>query len=670
MRYLITAALPYANGPLHIGHIAGAYLPADIFARYRRLKGDEVLYICGSDEHGVAITLRALQEGTTPQAIIERYHPLLEQSLRGLGISIDYYGRTSDPEHHQLAQHFFLRLLENGWLEKRSVEQFWDPQAQIFLPDRYIVGTCPHCGYEEAYGDQCEKCGALLSPTDLLHPRSRLTGATPETRLSVQYYLRLDRLQPAVEAYVRSRTWKPNVGPVIENWLRAGLAPRAITRDLNWGIPVPLSDMPGKVLYVWFEAPLGYISITQKWAAATGEPEQWIHFWKDPQTRIIHFIGKDNIVFHTIVFPGVLIAAEEGYTLPAAVPANEFLNLEGQKLSTSRRWTIDIHEYLRVAPDRVDELRFVLTALMPQTRDRDFTWEEFSTRINNELVATLTNLTHRLLTLLWRYGGQAAVVPESMLVEARVEAARRVAERIDSYDFSGALEAILHLAQLANKSLTESAPWHRPQAEALKLVASYGDLLAAMGTLLEPFLPVRVAPTLRAQLGVGLFSWDRLLDPAPLLTEIKLTTPPQPLVPKIGADELQRLRSELLPASKSAEATPPGVPMVAPISIQDFQKVQLQVVTIRAAERVPKADKLLKLTIESADGLHTVVSGIAQYYKPEELIGKQAIWVANLAPRTLRGIQSEGMLLFAEGENGQLVRIMPETPVPPGSSVK
>lgn len=669
MRHLITAALPYANGPLHIGHIAGAYLPADIFARYQRLRGREVLFICGSDEHGVAITLRALQEGTTPQAIIDKYHPVLEESLRGMGISLDYYGRTSDPEHHRLGQHFFLRLLEKGWLEPRSVEQFWDPQAQVFLPDRYIVGTCPHCGYEEAYGDQCEKCGALLSPTDLRQPRSRLTGATPELRQSVQYYLRLDALQPSIEQYVRSRSWKPNVGPVIENWLRAGLAPRAVTRDLSWGIPVPLSDMQGKVLYVWFEAPLGYISITQKWAASIGDPDRWARFWKSSDTHITHFIGKDNIVFHTIVFPAVLIAADEGYTLPAAVPANEFLNLEGQKLSTSRRWTIDIHEYLRVAPQRIDELRFVLTALMPQTKDRDFTWEEFATRINNELVATLTNLIHRLLTLLWRYGGTAPVTPHPELLQARVEAAREVGKRIEAYDFSGALEAVLQLAQTANKILTEGAPWHLPQPEGLAFVASFGDLLAALGTMLEPFLPVRVAPMLRTQLGVELYTWERLSDPQPLIMEIRLSAAPQVIVPKLSREELDALRNQLLPTPTETKPTLASPPMEY-ISIEDFQKVQLRVVTIRSAERVPKADKLLKLTVESVDGLHTVVSGIAQHYDPEALIGQQAIWVSNLAPRTLRGIQSEGMLLFAEGEGGKLVRVAPESPVPPGSSVR
>lgn len=665
MRYLITAALPYANGPLHIGHIAGAYLPADIFARYLRLRQTEVLYICGSDEHGVAITLRALQEGTTPQAIIDKYHPLLEASLRGMGIQIDYYGRTSDPIHHQLAQHFFTRLLEKGWLEKRSVEQFWDPQAQTFLPDRYIVGTCPHCGYGEAYGDQCEKCGSLLSPTDLLYPRSRLTGATPEKRLSDQYYLRLDALQPQIEAFVRSRSWKPNVGPVIENWLKAGLAPRAITRDLSWGIPVPLPDMAGKVLYVWFEAPLGYISITRKWAQSIGDPKRWELFWKSPETRIIHFIGKDNIVFHTLIFPGVLLAADEGYVLPFAVPAHEFLNLEGQKLSTSRRWTINIHEYLEVAPHRVDELRFVLTALMPQTKDRDFTWEEFSTRINNELVATLTNLIHRLLTLLWRYGGSAEVKVPAHLLEARIHAARTIGEKIEGYDFAGALESLLELAQIANRSLTEASPWHRSQPEALAIVASYGDLLAALGTLMEPFMPVAVAPRLRAQLQIPLYPWQRLLEPSPLVSRLTLSAPPEPLVPKLSLQELAELRARLLPTP------PPQSPSIPSfISIEDFQKVHLQVVTIRHAERIPKADKLLKLTIEAADGMHTVVSGVAQYYTPEALIGKQAIWVANLAPRSLRGIQSEGMLLFAEGENGQLVRIIPESEVPPGSPVR
>ncbi|MCX8112242.1 MAG: methionine--tRNA ligase [Bacteroidia bacterium] len=665
MRYLVTAALPYANGPLHIGHLAGAYLPADIFARYLRLRGEEVLFICGSDEHGVAITLRAWQERTTPQAIIDKYHPLLEESLRRLGISLDYYGRTTDPLHHDLSQRFFLRLLEKGWLEKRKVEQFWDPQASTFLPDRYIVGTCPHCGYEEAYGDQCEKCGALLSPADLIHPRSRLTGTPPEKRLSEQFYLRLDALQPLVEAYVSRCHWKPNVGPVIQNWLRAGLAPRAITRDLDWGIPVPLPDMAGKVLYVWFEAPLGYISITQRWAASRGAPHRWADFWLNPDTRIIHFIGKDNIVFHTLLFPAILIAADEGYTLPAAVPANEFLNLEGQKISTSRRWTIDIHEYLRAAPHRLDELRFVLTALMPQTRDRDFTWEEFASRINNELVATITNLIHRILTLLWRYGGEATVIPEGKLLHTRAESARTIGARLEAYDFSGALEAILHLAQLANKGLTESAPWHLPPEKAVGVVASYADLLAAMGTLLEPFMPLHVAPKLREQLGVDLLNWRRLEDPTPLLSSIKLKAAPQPLVPKLSPDELRSMQTQLLPTAPASAS-----PSVAYISIEEFQKVQLQVVTIRSAERIPKSDKLLKITIEAADGTHTVVSGIAQHYEPEALIGQQAIWVANLAPRTLRGVSSEGMLLFAEGEGGKLIRVAPETPVPPGSPVQ
>ncbi|MCX7606502.1 MAG: methionine--tRNA ligase [Bacteroidia bacterium] len=665
MRYLITAALPYANGPLHIGHLAGAYLPADIWARFLRLKGHETLFICGSDEHGVAITLRAWQENTSPQAIIDQYHPLLEKSLREVGISLDFYGRTSDPLHHQVAQHFFSTLLTKGWLEKKAVEQFWDPKAQTFLPDRYIIGTCPHCGFEEAYGDQCEKCGTLLSPTELRDPRSRLTGVTPEKRLSEQYYLRLDALQPQVEAFFRTRSWKPNVYPVIQSWLSAGLTPRAITRDLDWGIPVP--DLPGKVLYVWFEAPLGYISLTRKWAESQGQPTAWERFWKDPDTRIVHFIGKDNIVFHTLVFPAILLAAGEGYTLPHDVPANEFLNLEGNKLSTSRRWTIDIHEYIAAAPDRIDELRFVLTALMPQTQDRDFTWEEYTSRINNELIATLTNLIHRILSLLWRYGNTHLVKVPDFLLQWRAETAREMAHALFSYDFSKALNTLLGLAQKANKSLTEAAPWHLQADEAQKIVAGYGDLLAAFGTLLEPFLPVHVAPTLRRYLDIQLFTWDRIEDPTPLVRELRLAAPPQPLVKKLSSEELSSLREKLLPTASPPPSTPPPS---TPLTIEDFQKVLLKVVTIRAAEKVPKADKLLKLTVEADDGLHTVVSGVAQHYSPESLIGQQAIWVANLPPRTLRGIPSEGMLLFAEGENGTLVRVGPEKTVPPGSIVK
>ncbi|MCS7188633.1 MAG: methionine--tRNA ligase [Bacteroidia bacterium] len=663
MRYLITSALPYANGPLHIGHIAGAYLPADIFNRYLRLRGHETLFLCGSDEHGVAITLRAWQEKRTPQSIIDEYHPLLENSLRAIGIQMDYYGRTSDPLHHQVAQHFFLRLLEKGLLEEREVIQFWDPQAHTFLPDRYIVGTCPHCGYEEAYGDQCEKCGALLSPTELNNPRSRLSGAEPEKRPSRQYYFRLDLLQPQLEAYVQSREWKPNVRPVIESWLRAGLAPRAITRDLDWGVPLPLSNMQGKVLYVWFEAPLGYISIAQRWAMQTQDPQKWEIYWKNPETRIVHFIGKDNIVFHTLIFPAILLGVEEGYTLPYAVPANEFLNLEGRKISTSRQWSIDIHRYVAEAPERIDELRYVLTALMPQSQDRDFTWEEYVGKINNELIATLTNLIHRILTFLWRMGPTHSVSPHPSLIQWRREAAQEVGQRIESYDFSGALNTILSLAQKANKSLTESAPWNQESQKAREIVAGYGDLLAALGTLLEPFLPLKVAPTLRKTLDIPLFSWAKLESPLPLIDTLHLREAPTPLVTRVSPQEVERWRKALLPS-------PAPSSLGTFISIEDFEKIRLKVVTILNAETVPKANKLLKLTIQAEDGIHTVVSGVAQFYTPDMLIGKQAIWVANLSPRTIKGIQSEGMLLFSEGENGTLVRVAPEKPVPPGSIVR
>jgi len=670
MRYLVTAALPYANGPLHIGHLAGAYLPADIYTRYLRLRGHEVLFVCGSDEHGVAITFRALVEKTTPQAIIDRYHPLLEDSLRGVGIRMDYYGRTSDPLHHALAQKFFLRLLERGYLEAREVEQFYDPVVKAFLPDRYIVGTCPHCGFAEAYGDQCERCGALLSPTDLLSPRSRLSQAVPVRRTSTQYFFRLDVLVPALRRFVQSRQWKPNVGPVVEGWLRQGLAPRAITRDLDWGIPVP--DMPGKVLYVWFEAPLGYISLTQRWALEKGTPDAWLPFWKDPETRIVHFIGKDNIVFHTLIFPAILIAADEGYTLPYAVPANEFLNLEGQKISTSRRWTIDLNDYLEKAPHRIDELRFVLTALMPQTKDRDFTWQEYEQRIHTELLANLSNLIHRLLSLLWRRGQRHAVQPAPHLLEARAATAREMARFLEGYDFSGALESLLRLARLANKELTESAPWHQPPDKAYEILLGFTDLLLALGTLMEPFMPVRIAPSLRALLSTPLYDWGALERSEPLGSELIMTQAPQPLVPKLTSQEISALR-KLLPAtppSISGVVTTPTSSQVPTLSIEDFQKVRLKVVTILQAERIPKAEKLLMLRILSDDGEHTVVSGVAAYYTPEALSGKQAIWVSNLPRKTLRGVESEGMLLFAEDKGGRLVLVSPVEPCEPGSPVK
>ncbi len=669
MRYLVTAALPYANGPMHIGHLAGAYLPADIYARYLRLRGHEVLFICGSDEHGVAITFRALAENTSPRVIVDRYHPLLEASLRGMGISIDYYGRTSDPLHHQLAQRFFVRLLDRGYLEAREVQQFYDPVAKAFLPDRYITGTCPHCGYTEAYGDQCEKCGALLSPTELLDPRSRLSQATPELRPSMQYFFRLDLLTPALQDFVRHRTWKPNVGPVIESWLRQGLAPRAVTRDLDWGIPVP--NTPGKVLYVWFEAPLGYLSISQKWAAHQGRPDAWIPFWKDPETRLVHFIGKDNIVFHTLIFPAMLLAADEGYTLPYAVPANEFLNLEGQKISTSRRWTIDLHEYLRVAPERVDELRFVLTALLPQTKDRDFTWQEYEQRIHGELLANLSNLIHRVLSLLWRQGQKHAVRPDSALLEARAATARAMGQLIEQFDFTGALESLLALGRLANKVLTDSAPWHHPPAKAYEILLGFTDLMLALGTLMEPFLPVRIAPSLRKLLNAPLYEWDTLMKPEPLALELHLIQSPHPLVPKLSPQELSSLRG-LLPSMPSAQNTPPTLPPPPSqtISFEDFQKVRLKVVRILHAERIPKADRLLKLRILSDDGEHTVVSGVAAHYTPEALSGKQAVWVSNLPRKTLRGVESEGMLLFAEDGDGRLVLVSPVEPCRPGSSVK
>ncbi len=667
MRYLVTAALPYANGPLHIGHIAGAYLPADIYARYLRQAGHEVLFICGSDEHGVAITFRALSEGTTPQAIIDHYHPLLQKSLEGLGIAVDFYGRTSDPLHHTNAQHFFERLLAQGALEVRATEQFYDPIAKSFLPDRYIIGTCPHCGYENAYGDQCERCGALLSPAELLQPRSRLSQAVPEMRSTNQFFFRLDRFSADLARFVESRSWKPNVGPVIQNWLKTGLAPRAISRDLDWGIPVP--GHPGKVLYVWFEAPIGYISISQRWAQSQGKPDLWRAFWQDPQTRLVHFIGKDNIVFHTLIFPAILIGVHEGYILPMAVPANEFLTLEGQKISTSRRWSIDIDAYLALAPHRLDELRFVLTALMPQTKDRDFTWTEYHQRIQSELIGNLSNLIHRILSLLWRIGSEHPVDPDPELLRERAVAARDIGALIEEFDFSGALERLLSLARLANKRLTDLAPWHLPQDKAHQALLGFADLLLAFGSLLEPFLPVRLAPTLRQLISAPLYNWQALSTEKPLSPKLVITAQPMPLVNKLSQEEFTTLRQNLLPQTPPPAPTSPPEPPPT-LSIEDFQKIRLKVVSVLHAEVVPKADKLLKLRILADDGEHTVVSGVAKHYAPENLIGKQAIWVSNLPPRRLRGIESEGMLLFAENPDGRLTLVSPIDPCEPGSSVK
>jgi methionyl-tRNA synthetase len=469
-------------------------------------------------------------------------------------------------------------------------------------------------------------------------------------------------LSGALRDFVASRSWKPNVGPVIESWLRQGLAPRAITRDLDWGVPVP--NLPGKVLYVWFEAPLGYISITQKWAQANNTPDAWIPFWKDPETRIVHFIGKDNIVFHTLIFPAILIAADEGYNLPFAVPAHEFLNLEGQKISTSRRWTIDLNDYLEKAPHRVDELRFVLTALLPQTKDRDFTWQEYEQRIHTELLANLSNLLHRLLSLLWRQGQRHAVRPMPTLLRARAETAREMAQRLEAFDFTGALESLLALGRLANKALTEAAPWHQPPEKAAEILLGFTDLLLALGTLMEPFLPVRIAPQLRALLQAPLYPWDALEKPEPLARELLLTQPPQPLVPKLSPQELTSLKSLLPQTTPTPSTQTPAIP------IEEFQKIRLKVVSILQAERIPKADKLLKLRILSDDGEHTVVSGVAAHYAPEALIGKQAVWVSNLPKKTLRGVESEGMLLFAEDASGRLILISPLELCTPGSPVK
>ncbi|MGQ9863610.1 MAG: methionine--tRNA ligase [Bacteroidia bacterium] len=664
MRYLVTAALPYANGPLHVGHLAGAYLPADIYVRYQKLKENPVLFICGSDENGVAITLKAYQEKTSPQKLVDLYHAQLEDTFKKLGIEFDIYHRTSSQLHHQTAQAFFLRLWEKGYVEARTTQQFYDPQAGYFLPDRYVQGQCPSCGYERAYGDQCERCGRALTPQELLHPISVLSGKKPVLKQTHHWFFRLDRFQEFLEQYIEEKAslWRPNVIGQCRSWLKEKLSPRAITRDLDWGVPVPLPEAAGKVLYVWFDAPIGYISATQAWAQQKGDPEAWKIFWQDPHTQLIHFIGKDNIVFHALIFPAML-QAHGDFILPAHVPANEFLTLEGQKISTSRQWAIWLHEYIQKAPARIDELRYYLTAIMPQTRDSDFSFEDFQKRVQNELIATWGNFIHRVANLLHRnYGGMPNAAVDSYAIELRVRAAEKIDAHLGGFDFRGALEALMEYARQGNRYLNEKAPWH-PTSNTPSDLASAAEWVAALGTLSAPFMPL-LSQKVRAQFRVPLYSFRRLLYPQPLLSFPHAIEPPQHLLLPMSDNEKITLQQELLPTQVT-------YPTQALIAYEDFAKIEVRVATVRAAERVPKTQKLLKLTLEIAPAqTKTVLSGIAEHYAPEELIGKQVLWVANLQPRTIRGIKSEGMILLAEDANGKLTLVSPTQSTMPGALVK
>ncbi len=672
-RYLITSALPYANGPVHIGHLAGVYIPSDIFTRYLRAKGVDVISVCGSDEHGVPITIKARQENTTPQAVVDKYNAIIKDSFERFGIAFDIYSRTTSKVHYETATEFFRKLYDKGVFIEKSTEQYYDQEVGQFLADRYIIGTCPHCGYDKAYGDQCEKCGTSLSPTDLKEPRSMLSGSKPVMRETKHWFLPLDRFQPELEKWIleEHKDWKPNVYGQCKSWLDQGLQPRAVSRDLDWGVPVPVEDAPGKVLYVWFDAPIGYISATKELTP------DWEKYWKDPETRLIHFIGKDNIVFHCIIFPAML-KAEGSYILPDNVPANEFLNLEGDKISTSRNWAVWLHEYLDEFPGKQDVLRYVLTANMPETKDNDFTWKDFQTRNNSELVAILGNFVNRALVLVQKYFN-SEVPPiaetdeydrETLAEIPRLKAA--IEKNLDEFHFREALKEAMNLARLGNKYLADTEPWKvfktNPQKVATILNISL-QITANLGILLEPFLPF-TAQKIRLMINFEGKNWDLAGGYSILLPGHQLNEPSL-LFEKIEDEIIERQLEKLRRAKDANEkASAKVAPLKSSISYDEFSKMDIRVAKVLEAERVPKTQKLLKLKIDTGVDTRTIVSGIAEYFTPEQMVGKQILVLANLEPRTIRGIESYGMILMAEDADGKLQLVIPADSVSNGSTVK
>lgn len=673
-RTLITTALPYANGPVHIGHLAGVYVPADIYARYLRLKGEEVLMIGGSDEHGVPITLRAKKEGVTPQDIVDRYHTIIKQSFEDFGITFDIYSRTTSKIHHDLASEFFRTLYDKGVFIEKTNEQYYDEEAKQFLADRYITGTCPHCHNEHAYGDQCEACGTSLSPNDLIHPKSVISGSVPVMRETKHWYLPLDQYESFLRHWIldEHKEWKANVYGQCKSWLDMGLQPRAVSRDLDWGIPVPVEGAEGKVLYVWFDAPIGYISNTKELL-----PDSWQTWWKDPESRLVHFIGKDNIVFHCIVFP-TMLKAEGTYNLPDNVPANEFLNLEGDKISTSRNWAVWLNEYLVDLPGKQDILRYVLTANAPETKDNDFTWKDFQARNNNELVAILGNFVNRTLVLTAKYFDNKVPAAgewtdydrqtwqEVSGIKANVE------KLLDTFHFRDAQKEAINLARIGNKYLADTEPWSVAKTD-LGRVATILNLslqiTANLSIVMEPFLPFSMEK-LNHMLNTKPFGWDRL-GAKDLLIAGRNLGKAELLFEKIDDEVIEKQVQKLADTKKANELeNHQANPIRETIAFDDFGKLDIRVGTILECSKVPKADKLLQFKID--DGLkgRTIVSGIAQHYAPEELVGKQVCFVANLAPRELKGIVSEGMILSAENADGSLAVIIPQKAVKPGSEVK
>lgn len=674
-RTLVTTALPYANGPVHIGHLAGVYVPADIYTRFLRLRGEDVVMIGGSDEHGVPITIKAKKEGVTPQDIVDRYHKIIKDSFEGLGISFDIYSRTTSSIHEATASEFFRRLYDNGQFVEKTSMQLFDEKANQFLADRYVTGECPHCHNLNAYGDQCEACGSSLNATDLINPKSAITGNTPVLKETKHWYLPLDRWEGALSRWILEghKEWKTNVYGQCKSWIDLGLQPRAVSRDLDWGVPVPVEGADGKVLYVWFDAPIGYISNTKELL-----PDSWEKYWKNPETRIINFIGKDNIVFHCIIFPAMLMAYGDGFQLPDNVPAMEFLNLEGDKISTSRNWAIWLHEYLQAFPGKQDVLRYVLTANAPETKDNDFTWRDFQNRNNSELVAIFGNFVNRAVVLTHKYFD--GTVPAAGTLEEADKAALaeiadtcgRLTENLENFHFREALKEAMNIARTGNRYLQETEPWKVAKTDMARTATILNTALqicANLAIAFEPFLPF-TAEKLSRMLGLTGLKWADL-GRAGLIAAGSTIGQPELLFEKIEDDTIQAQLDRLarIKEENKLNSWKPA-PQLPDVAFDDFLKTDIRVGTVKECKRVPKADKLLQFLIDDGMGDRTIVSGIAKYYKPEDLVGKQVCFVANFAPRKLKGVESQGMILSAENPDGSLTVIGPTGAVQPGAQVK
>ena len=676
-RKMITAALPYANGPVHIGHLAGVYIPADVYARFQRNTGQEIAFICGSDEHGIPITIRAKKEGITPQDVVDKYHEIIKKSFADLGISFDEYSRTTSKKHYEVSQEFFLNLYNKGKFEEEISEQFFDEQAGEFLADRYIVGTCPKCNNENAYGDQCEKCGSTLSPTELINPKSMLSGNTPVLKETKNWYLPLNEYENFLNEWIikgHQDDWKPNVYGQVKSWLNDGLKPRAMTRDLNWGVPVPLPNAEGKVLYVWFDAPIGYISFTQEWAEKNGK--NWKDFWQNEETDLIHFIGKDNIVFHCIIFPSMM-KAHGDYIMPKNVPAFEFLNLENDKISTSRNWAVWAHEYVEDFPDQQDALRYALLSSAPETKDNNFTWKDFQTKNNSELVGIFGNFINRVTVLTQKYYNGIVPQPNKFeqvdkdLFHEMQQIPEKIGKNLDEFRFRDALTEMMNLARLGNKYLADEEPWKvikdNPERVKTQMFCAL-QVAGALAYLCEPFLPF-TSKKMKSGLNLGDKNWYEVLNTPPIPTGHQINEMPL-LFSKIEDDVIEAQIKKLENTKINNQKTNPNAnPMKEQISFDDFTKIDLRTATILEAEKVEKADKLLKLKVDTGVDVRTVVSGIAESFSPEEIIGKQVMILLNLAPRKIRGIESQGMLLLTTKPDGKLSFVTPDEKVENGIEI-